>query len=48
MNPNVDLKQLAVNREPLLPALAPRRHLVTRYLLPGAVLTIRFGWPKLG
>jgi RND family efflux transporter MFP subunit len=38
MNPNVDLKQLAVDREPQAPSLRPRRHIVTRYLLPGAVL----------
>jgi HlyD family secretion protein len=39
MNPHVDLKQLAVRREPAGGESGPRRrHLVTRYLLPGGVL----------
>jgi RND family efflux transporter MFP subunit len=39
MNPNVDLRQLAVRREPAAPrTLTTRRHFVTRYLLPGGVL----------
>lgn len=39
MNPNVDLRQLAVNRAPPPQGgPAPSRHLITRYLLPGGVL----------
>jgi RND family efflux transporter MFP subunit len=36
MNPNVDLRKLAVRRE-AAPAVARRRHLLSRYLLPGIV-----------
>lgn len=39
MSANVDLRQLAVRRDGPAPRQAPRRsHLVTRYLLPAAVL----------
>jgi multidrug efflux pump subunit AcrA (membrane-fusion protein) len=40
MNPNVDLRQLAIRREnPMSPPRAGRRsHLVTRYLIPAGVL----------
>jgi RND family efflux transporter MFP subunit len=40
MNPQVDLRQLAVRREESSAAArpAPRRHLVSRYLLPAVVL----------
>src|SRR5262249_55232406 len=48
MNPNVDLRQLAVRRNgPPAQEPARRRHLVSRYLLPGAVLlgfTTLAGW----
>src|SRR5262245_22739618 len=38
MNPNIDLRQLAVRRDGPAPAPRRRRHLVTRYLLPAVVL----------
>src|SRR5687767_12023526 len=40
MNANVDLRQLSVRRDQPPPAPAPRRprHLLTRFVLPGAVL----------
>jgi multidrug efflux pump subunit AcrA (membrane-fusion protein) len=48
MNPNVDLRQLAVRRTAgSAPEPARRRHLVSRFLLPGAVLVgfaVLAGW----
>src|SRR5262249_55525296 len=48
MNPNVDLRQLAVRRErPPAAGLARPRHLLSRYVLPAAVLlgfTALAGW----
>jgi RND family efflux transporter MFP subunit len=38
MNVNVDLRQLAVRRDEPPPRPARRRHLLTRYVLPGTVL----------
>src|SRR5436309_6218831 len=38
MDQRVDLRQLAVRRDGGPPAPRARRHLVSRYLLPGAVL----------
>src|SRR5262245_57479152 len=38
MNPNVDLQQLARRREAPAAGPTPRRHLWSRYVLPGAVL----------
>src|SRR5436305_6408768 len=39
MNPNIDLRQLAGRHEPARPPGASgRRHLVSRYLLPGGIL----------
>src|SRR2546423_15708137 len=38
MNAPVDLRQLAVRRDPPATGLTSRRHLLTRYVLPGLVL----------
>jgi multidrug efflux pump subunit AcrA (membrane-fusion protein) len=39
MNTNVDLSQLALRRDPLAPPLVSRRrHLVSRYFVPGVIL----------
>jgi len=38
MNPHVDLRQLAVSRASAAPSVAPRRHIVSRYVVPGLVL----------
>jgi HlyD family secretion protein len=38
MNPHVDLRQLAVSRESAPASVAPRRHIVSRYIVPGVVL----------
>jgi RND family efflux transporter MFP subunit len=47
MNSEVDLRQLAVRREPDAPAARPRRHVLTRYVLPGGILlgfALLAGW----
>jgi HlyD family secretion protein len=38
MNPDVDLRQLAVRREPVAVAARPSRHVLTRYVFPGCIL----------
>jgi RND family efflux transporter MFP subunit len=38
MNPDVDVRQLAVRRDPEAATVRPRQNILTRYLLPGFIL----------